>query len=115
MEAIVYESYGQPDVLKMVEVEKPQVPDDAVLVRVRASSVNIAQWYAMTGLFIGRILESGLFKPKDTRLGTDFAGVVEAVGKNVSDFKPGDEVYGGRDGAYADYVIVRNAIAPKPT
>jgi NADPH:quinone reductase-like Zn-dependent oxidoreductase len=114
MKAIVYESYGLPDVLKMVDLEKPDVPEDGVLVRVRASSVNIAQWYAMTGLFIARILDSGLFKPKDKRMGVDYAGVVEAVGKNVSDFKPGDEVYGGRDGAYAEYVIVRNAIAPKP-
>jgi NADPH:quinone reductase-like Zn-dependent oxidoreductase len=113
MKAIVYEAYGPPDVLKIKEIEKPEVSDDTVLVRVRASSVNIAEWYGMTGLFIGRI-GNGLFKPKDTRLGADFAGVVEAVGKNVSDFKPGDEVFGGRSGAYAEYVTVRNAIAHKP-
>jgi NADPH:quinone reductase-like Zn-dependent oxidoreductase len=75
--------------------------------------VNIAEWYGMTGLFLARI-GNGLLKPKDTRLGADFAGVVEAVGKGVSDFKPGDEVFGGRGGAYAEYVTVRNAIAPKP-
>jgi NADPH:quinone reductase-like Zn-dependent oxidoreductase len=114
MKAVVHESYGPPDVLKIVEVEKPDVPEDGVLVRVRASSVNIAEWYAMTGLPLARI-GSGLFKPKDIRLGADFAGVVEAVGKNVTDFKPGDEVYGGKTGAYAEYVTVKKAIALKPT
>jgi NADPH:quinone reductase-like Zn-dependent oxidoreductase len=113
MKAVLYESYGQPDVLKIKEIEKPEVPDDGVLVRVRASSVNIAEWYAMTGLFLARI-GNGLFKPKDTRLGADFAGVVEEVGSQVKDFKPGDEVYGGRGGAYAEYVTVKNAIAHKP-
>jgi NADPH:quinone reductase-like Zn-dependent oxidoreductase len=113
MKAIVYESYGLPDVLKFKEIEKPEPPDDGVLVRVRASSVNIAEWYAMTGLFLARI-GSGLFKPKDTRLGADFAGVVEAVGSQVKDFKPGDEVYGGKGGAYAEYVTVKKAIALKP-
>lgn len=113
MKAVVFESYGPPDVLEIVEVEKPEVPDDGVLVRVLASSVNIAEWYGMTGLFLARI-GSGLVKPKDTRLGGDFAGVVEAVGQGVSDFKPGDEVFGGKGGAFAEYVTVRNAIALKP-
>ena len=67
----------------------------------------------MTGLFVAR-LGGGFFKPKDTRLGADFSGVVEAVGKDVSDFKPGDEVFGGRGGAYAEYVSVKKAIALKP-
>jgi len=113
MKAVVYEAYGPPEVLKIVEIEKPEVPDDEVLVRVCASSVNIAEWYGMTGLFLAR-LGGGLVRPKDTRLGTDFAGVVEAVGKNVSDFKPGDEVFGGSNGAYAEYVTVGKEIAPKP-
>jgi len=113
MKAVIHESYGLPEVLKIVELEKPEVPDDGVLVSVRASSVNIAEWYGMTGLFVAR-LGGGLFKPKDTRLGADFAGVVEAVGKDVSDFKPGDEVFGGRGGAYAEYVTVKKAIAHKP-
>lgn len=113
MKAVIHESYGPPEVLKVVELEKPEVPDDGVLVRVRASSVNIAEWYGMTGLFLAR-LGGGFFKPKDPRLGADFAGVVEAVGKNVSDFKPGDEVFGGRGGAYAEYVTVKKAIAHKP-
>jgi len=113
MKAVVHESYGPPEVLKIVEVEKPEVPEDGVLVRVHASSVNIAEWYGMTGLFLARI-GGGLTRPKDTRLGADFSGVVEAVGKSVSDFKPGDEVFGGRHGAYAEYVTVSKAIAPKP-
>lgn len=114
MKAVMFESYGQPDVLKIKEIAKPEVSDDAVLVRVRASSINVAEWYGMTGLPIARILGGGLVKPKDTRLGADFAGVVEAVGKNVTDFKRGDEVFGGRSGAYAEYVSVKNAIALKP-
>lgn len=114
MKAVVFESYGQPDVLKIREIEKPEVSEDAVLVRVRASSINVAEWYGMTGLPIARILGGGLVKPKDTRLGADFAGVVEAVGKNVTDFKRGDEVFGGKSGAYAEYVSVKNAIALKP-
>lgn len=113
MKAVVHESYGPPEVLKIVEVEKPEVPEDGVLVRVYASSVNMAEWYGMTGLFLARI-GGGLTRPKDTRLGADFSGVIEAVGEGVSDFKPGDEVFGGRHGAFAEYVTVREAIAPKP-
>jgi NADPH:quinone reductase-like Zn-dependent oxidoreductase len=113
MKAVVHEAYGPPEVLKIVEIEKPEVPDDEVLVRVRASSVNIAEWYGMTGLFLAR-LGGGLVRPKDTRLGTDFAGVVEAVGKDVSGFKPGDEVFGGSNGAYAEYVTVGKELASKP-
>lgn len=114
MKAVIYESYGSPEVLKIKEIEKPEDPDDGVLVRVHASSVNTAEWYGMTGLFIARI-GNGLIKPKDIRLGADFSGVVEAVGKSVLDFKSGDEVFGGRSGAFAEFVTVRNAIAPKPT
>lgn len=113
MKAVVYRSYGSPDVLKIEEVEKPVVSEDGVLVRVYASSVNPAEWYSVVGLLIARV-PSGLFKPKDPRLGADFAGVVEAVGSQVTDFKPGDEVYGGRSGAFAEYVNVRNAVARKP-
>lgn len=113
MKAVVCKSYGPPDVLRIEEIEKPVPNDDEVLVRVRASSVNPAEWYAMTGLFLAR-LGNGLFKPKDTRLGADYAGVVEAVGKNVTDFKPGDEVFGGKHGAFAEYICVGENIAPKP-
>jgi NADPH:quinone reductase-like Zn-dependent oxidoreductase len=113
MKTVVYHSYGSPEVLKIENVENPSPGDDEVLVKVYASSVNIAQWYIMTGLFLAR-LGNGLLRPKDTRLGTDFAGVIEAVGINVTDFKPGDEVFGGAGGAYAEYVIEDKAIAPKP-
>lgn len=112
MKAIIYKKYGLPDVLELCEMEKPIPADDEVLVKVHATSVNPAEWYAMTGLFIAR-LGSGLLKPKDNRLGADFAGVVESVGANVKDFKAGDEVFGGRTGAFANYVSVRNAIAHK--
>ena len=113
MKAIVHHSYGGPQVLQVENVEKPGPEDDEILVKVHASSVNIAEWYAMTGLFLARLM-GGLRRPKDIRIGADFAGVVEAVGRNVSDFKPGDEVFGGRGGAWAEYVTVRKGIAPKP-
>lgn len=113
MKAVVFKSYGPPEVLTIEDVEKPTPKDDEVLVRVYASSVNPAEWYGMTGLFLARI-GNGLFKPKDIRLGADFAGVVEAVGANVTRFKPGDEVFGGRSGAFAEYVCVRENLALKP-
>ena len=114
MKAAVYKSYGPPEVLTIEDIEKPVPSDDEVLVRVHATSVNPAEWYGMTGLFLAR-LGNGLFKPKDTRLGADYAGVVEAVGKNVTQFKPGDEVFGGKSGAFAEYVCVQENIAFKPT
>src|SRR5437867_8221417 len=101
MKAIVRNTYGSPDV---VELEKPDVADDEVLVRVRAASVNPADWYGLTGTpYVGRV-EMGLRKPKSDRVGVDFAGTVEAVGKDVTQFRPGDEVFGGRTGAFAEYV-----------
>jgi NADPH:quinone reductase-like Zn-dependent oxidoreductase len=113
MKAVVHHSYGGPEVLRIEEIEKPVPNDDEILVRVHASSVNIAEWYGMTGLFLARI-GGGLAKPENPRLGADFSGVVEAVGNNVSDFNPGDAVFGGRHGAFAEYVTVRTAIASKP-
>ncbi|MBL8062819.1 MAG: NAD(P)-dependent alcohol dehydrogenase [Anaerolineales bacterium] len=113
MKAAVFRSYGSPTVLKMEDLEKPMVTEDGVLVRVHASSVNPAEWYAMTGLLVART-QNGLFKPKDSRIGADFSGVVEAVGSKVTHLKPGDEVYGGRSGAFAEYVNVRNAVVRKP-
>lgn len=113
MKAIVYQKYGLPDVLELVEMEKPIPQDDEVLIKIRASSINAAEWYGMVGLPIARLGE-GLFKPKNTRLGADYSGVVEAVGKNRNDFKVGDEVFGARTGAYAEYVCVKNIIIPKP-
>lgn len=113
MKAIVYHEYGLPDVLKLEEVEKPTPKDDEVLVRVHATSVNPAEWYTMIGLPIAR-LGGGLFKPKDTRLGVDYSGVIEAVGKEMTHFRVGDEVFGARSGAFAEYVCVKNIIIPKP-
>lgn len=112
MKAFVYEKYGQPEVLQLREIEKPTPGDDEVLVKVRATTVNPAEWYAMVGILIARP-GSGLLRPKDPRIGVDYAGVVEAVGNNVKDFKPGDQVYGGRNGAYAEYICVKKSIARK--
>lgn len=113
MKAVVFRSYGT-DVLKVEEVEKPTPAENEVLVKVYATSVNPAEWYGSTGMFLARV-GNGLFKPKDTRLGADFAGVVETVGREVTDFKPGDEVFGGRSGAFAENVCVKKGIAHKPS
>jgi NADPH:quinone reductase-like Zn-dependent oxidoreductase len=106
MKAIVYRCYGSPDVLEFEDLEKPSPADDEVLVKVRAASVNPLDWHYMRGSpYIMRLM-SGLGSPNDTRLGVDFAGTVEAVGSKVNRFKPGDEVFGGRNGAFAEYVTV---------
>ncbi len=113
MRAIVRDRFGSAD---LREIERPIAADDEVLVRVRAASVNPADWYSMMGTpYLGRI-QMGLRKPKSNRLGVDFAGQVEAVGKDVTQFRPGDEVFGGRDGSFAEYVAVREerAIVLKP-
>jgi NADPH:quinone reductase-like Zn-dependent oxidoreductase len=117
MKAIVYRCYGSPDVLKVEEIEKPTVADDQVLVKVHAASVNPLDWHYMRGTPYLVRTDSGFGKPANARLGVDFAGTVEAVGKNVKQFKPGDEVFGGKFGAFAEYVSVREerAIALKPT
>jgi NADPH:quinone reductase-like Zn-dependent oxidoreductase len=104
MKAILHCEYGGPEVLKVEDVEKPVPNDNQLLVRVRAASVNPLD-LTIHGLWLLRPL-SGLRKPKDTRLGVDYAGTVEAVGKNVTQFKPGDEVFGGKNGAIAEYVCV---------
>ena len=116
MKAIVYCDYGVAN-LKLEEIEKPVPNDDQILVRVRAASVNPYDWHFIEGTpKIMRAMGVGLRKPKDTRLGVDFAGTVEAVGKNVTQFKPGDEVFGGRGGAFGEYVCPRatRAVALKP-
>ena len=114
MEAFIYERYGSPDELELREVERPAVPDDGVLVRVRAASVNPVDWHTLTGEpFLVRA-QSGLRKPRTGRLGVDFAGIVEAVGPDVTELQQGDEVFGGRTGAFADYVSVRDAVVLKP-
>src|SRR5438876_1532223 len=116
VKAAVYCDYGLAN-LKIEEVEKPTPTDDQVLVGVRAASVNTYDWQFVEGSpTIMRGMIGGLGKPKDTRLGVDFAGTVEAVGKNVTQFKPGDEVFGGKGGAFGEYVTPRadRAIALKP-
>lgn len=107
MKAIVYCDYGSPDVLKLEEIEKPTPADDQILVRVRAVSVNPLDWHYMRGTPYVMRMGAGLRKPEETRLGVDFAGTVEAVGKNVTQFKPGDDVFGGKTGAFAQYVTAR--------
>ena len=114
MKAIVRDTYGSPDVLELAEVEKPELPDDRILVRVHAASVARGDWYALTGIYVGRA-EMGLRKPKSRLMGGDFAGTIEAVGREVTDFQPGDEVFGARSGALAEYVAARTtAVALKP-
>jgi NADPH:quinone reductase-like Zn-dependent oxidoreductase len=116
MKAITYCDYGIAN-LKLEEIEKPTPNDDQILVKVRAASVNPYDWHFIEGTpKIMRMMGVGLRKPKDTRLGVDFAGTVEAVGKNVTQFKPGDDVFGGKGGAFAEYVCRRaeGAVALKP-
>src|SRR5207248_3431947 len=104
IKAVVHCEYGPPDVLKLEDVEKPVPNDNQLLVRVRAASVNPLDLTIRGPWLIRPLL--GLRKPKDTRLGVDYAGTVEAVGNNVTNFKPGDEVFGGRTGAIAEYICV---------
>ena len=119
MKAIVQTEYGSPDVLSLEEVDRPAVKDNGVLVRVHASSVNAADWHLMRGTpFIAR-LAFGLRKPKFKTLGIDVAGRVEAVGQNVTQFRPGDDVFGDISecgfGGFAEYVCVpQDALAIKP-
>jgi NADPH:quinone reductase-like Zn-dependent oxidoreductase len=119
MKAIVYKIYGSPDVLQLKEVEKPAPKDNEVLVKVYAASANAADWHLMRAEpFLAR-LENGLLKPKNTKLGADIAGRVEAVGKNVTQFQAGDEVFGGLPlnvlGGFAEYVCANeDALALKP-
>src|SRR5258706_723102 len=107
MKAIVYCDYGSPDVLRLENIEKPAPADDQILVRVRAASVNPLDWHYIRGTQYVMRMEAGLRKPKVIRLGVDFAGTVEAVGRNVKQFRPGDDVFGARTGAFAEYVSVR--------
>jgi NADPH:quinone reductase-like Zn-dependent oxidoreductase len=102
MKAIVYSNYGSPDVLKCEEIEKPTPGDDEVLIKVRAASVNPFDAHLVRLPFMRRIV-SALSKLKITRPGRDVAGEVEAVGRNVTQFKPGDEVFGACHGAFAEY------------
>lgn len=116
MQAVVHTCYGASDVLQLVDIPKPVPAADEVLVRVVAASVNPLDWHYMRGSPYIMRLASGIGTPGDNRTGVDFAGVVESVGANVMQFKPGDEVFGGRSGAFAEYVVVPadRAIVQKP-
>jgi NADPH:quinone reductase-like Zn-dependent oxidoreductase len=111
MKAAVFTEYGPPDVLRIIEVEKPTPKDDEVLVEVRAASLNAGDWYLMRGKpFLVRLTGAGLLKPKVPRIGADLAGNVEAVGRCVTQFRPGDEVFGEiglGSGTFAEYVCSR--------
>ncbi|RLC76236.1 MAG: NAD(P)-dependent alcohol dehydrogenase [Chloroflexi bacterium] len=111
MKGIVYTKYGMPDVLQFKDVEKPSPLDDEVLVEIHAASVNAYDWHFLTAdVFLIRLMGGGLLKPKNTTLGADIAGRVEAVGSQVKQFKPGDEVFGTArrsSGGFAEYVCAR--------
>jgi NADPH:quinone reductase-like Zn-dependent oxidoreductase len=115
-DAVVQDTYGSPDVLEVREIDKPVVGDDQVLVQVRAAGVDPGVWHLMTGLpYLVRVMGYGLRKPKVGIRGRDVAGRVEAVGANVTRFRPGDEVFGICDGSFAEYVCARpDKLAPKP-
>jgi NADPH:quinone reductase-like Zn-dependent oxidoreductase len=116
MKAVVRRCYGPPEVLKVEDIEKPVPADNQLLVRVRAASVNPADWhYVRAEPYLIR-LDAGFGAPKNPRVGIDFAGTVEAVGKDVTRYKPGDEVFGGRNGALAEYVTLseEGSFAIKP-
>jgi NADPH:quinone reductase-like Zn-dependent oxidoreductase len=116
MKAIVYEKYGPPDVLQLKEVEKPAPREDEVLVKIHAASINYSDWHILRGDLLLRLMGNGVLKPKHKILGDDIAGRVEAVGVNVKQFQPGDEVFGiSNFGAFAEYVSVpENALVLKP-
>jgi NADPH:quinone reductase-like Zn-dependent oxidoreductase len=120
MKAIVYERYGTPDILQLKEVEKPTPKEDEVLIEVQAASVNYSDWVYVRGKpFVARLMGSGLLKPKKMMLGADVSGRVEVVGRNVEQFRPGNEVFGDLSvcgwGGFAEYVSVpENVIASKP-
>ncbi len=115
MKAIVRHAYGAPDVLRLEDVEKPAVEDDGVLVRVRAASLNALDWHIMRGAPLLARVGEGLRTPKTGGLGVDVAGEVEAVGKDVTDLRPGDAVFGRANGAFAEYVRGKpRSFVPKP-
>jgi NADPH:quinone reductase-like Zn-dependent oxidoreductase len=104
MKAIVHQRYGSPEVIEVAEIAKPEPDDDRVLIRVQAASANPYDWHLLRGKPYFVRMQAGLRSPKDPRLGVDVAGVVEDVGADVEGFAPGDEVFGGAAGAFAEYV-----------
>ena len=116
MQGVVLRCYGAPEVLQLEQIAKPTPADDQLLIKVHAAALNPVDWHFMRGSPYIMRLSSGIGAPRDSRVGVDFAGTVEAVGRNVTRFKPGDEVFGGADGAVAEYVVVRESrgVALKP-
>jgi NADPH:quinone reductase-like Zn-dependent oxidoreductase len=115
MKAIVQDEYGSPDTLRLTEIDRPEIDDDGVLVRVRATSINPLDWHIMRGLPHVVRMSEGLRRPKIRIRGVDLAGHVEAVGSTVTQFQPGDEVFGERAAALAEYVSAKeDNFAPKP-
>ena len=116
MKAIVQDRYGSADVLELREIDKPVLKDGEVLVRVHAAGVDPGVWHLMTGMpYLIRVMGYGLRAPKERVRGRDMAGIVEAVGANVTGIKPGDEVFGTSEGSFADYASARpDRIASKP-
>jgi NADPH:quinone reductase-like Zn-dependent oxidoreductase len=116
MKAIMYEKYGSPDVLRLKDVERPTPEDDEVLVKIHAASVNAYDWHFLTAdIFLIRFMGGGLLKPKDSRLGTDVAGRIETVGRDIRQFQPGDEVFGMVKGGFAEYACApESSLALKP-
>ncbi|HEV7606450.1 MAG TPA: NAD(P)-dependent alcohol dehydrogenase [Steroidobacteraceae bacterium] len=117
MKGWVHRCYGGPEVMQYEDLAKPVAADDEVIVKVRAVSVNPLDWHVMRGKpYVMRLMGAGVGTPAEVELGVDFAGVVDSVGKNVTKFKPGDEVFGGRDGSFAEYLRVKENrnVVPKP-
>jgi NADPH:quinone reductase-like Zn-dependent oxidoreductase len=115
MKAAFHERYGPPEVVELRDVDKPAIEDHQVLVRVHASSVNPAEWYGVNGPWFVRLFGTGIRRPKDPRVGADLAGRVEAVGSDVTEFQPGDEVFGTGGAAWAEYAAARDVrLVPKP-
>src|SRR4051812_21687183 len=116
MKAIVQDTYGSADVLELRDIDKPEIADDEVLVRIHAAGVDRGVWHVMTGLpYPIRLAGYGLRAPKDVVLGADLAGIVESAGKAVTRFRPGDAVFGIGHGTFAGYArAAESKLAPKP-
>ena len=115
MKAAIYSRYGPPDVVQITDVEKPVPKDNEVLIRVHAASLNPLDWHFMRGTPYAVRIVAGLRKPKVTKLGADVAGQVEAIGRNITQFKPGDQVFGICKGAFAEYACApESALVMKP-
>jgi NADPH:quinone reductase-like Zn-dependent oxidoreductase len=116
MKAIAHERYGAPDVLELREVDIPPIGDHQVLVRVHATSVNPVEWYSVTGPWFIRLLGGGIRRPKTVTVGADLAGRVEAVGSDVTELRPGDDVFGTSGASWAEFAPARDVrLAPKPS